>query len=369
MQLLKPGGRLGIVLPESLLGNPSYGHVVTLLLSRLRLRAVVTMPEALFKTSGKGGTHTKVCVVLGEKAVTTKPYTIFMAEAKWCGHDSRGNPTRRKSKTGPWELLDDVPLILERYTKFADHGPQESDRLGFSLRSDQIRNNILVPKYYNPEIEDALARLSSSHELVTLGDLVDDKSLTVETGIEIGKMAYGTGPVPFIRTSDISNWEIKADFKHGISAEIYEENRARVDVKAGDVLLVRDGTYLIGTSAMVTQSDVPMLFQSHIYRLRVEKMDRLDPWLLLACLNAPIVKRQIKSKQFTQDIIDTLGKRLFEVVLPIPKDVGLRTRIAGETREVIETRIALRNRAREIALEVEGLSRPGDDDLEAIQAI
>lgn len=33
-------------------------------------------------------------------------------------------------------------------------------------------------------------------------------------------MAYGTGNIPFIRTSDISNWEIKADFKHGVSEEI-----------------------------------------------------------------------------------------------------------------------------------------------------
>jgi type I restriction enzyme M protein len=119
--------------------------------------------------------------------------------------------------------------------------------------------------------------------------------------------------------------------------------------------MVRDGTYLIGTTAIVTASDVPMLFQSHIYRIRVVKPADLDPWLLLACLNAPIVRRQIRAKQFTQDIIDTLGKRLFEVVLPIPKDSALRKRIAEETRCVIETRVQLRNRAREIALEVEGI--------------
>ena len=83
---------------------------------------------------------------------------------------------------------------------------------------------------------------------------------------------------------------------------------------------MRDGTYLIGTTAIITQSDVPMLFQSHIYRLRVLDPDRIDPWLLFACLNTPVVKRQIRAKQFTQDIIDTLGKRIFEVILPIPKD-------------------------------------------------
>jgi type I restriction enzyme M protein len=42
--------------------------------------------------------------------------------------------------------------------------------------------------------------------------------------------------------------------------------------------------------------------------------------LLLAVLTSPIVKLQIFSKRFTQDIIDTLGDRIKELILPIPKD-------------------------------------------------
>lgn len=366
LQFLKDGGRMGIVLPESVLGNPSYEYVVVFLLSRVRLLAVVTMPEALFKTSGKGGTHTKVCVLVAEKGAPRKPHSLFMAEAKWCGHDSRGNPTRRKTAAGTWELLDDVPQILGNYQAFRRAQQLPSNHLGFSLRSDQIKNSILVPKYYNPEIEDELTRLKASHELVEIGALVDTHVLSISTGVEIGKMAYGTGKIPFIRTSDISNWEIKADFKHGVSAQIYEENKERVDVRAGDILMVRDGTYLIGTTAMVTASDLPMLFQSHIYRLRVESHDKMNPWLLFACLNAPIVRRQIRAKQFTQDIIDTLGRRLLEIVIPVPKDQKACNGIAAETRRIILKRSDLRNRAREIAFEVEGLKPPPATELEEL---
>ncbi len=38
-----------------------------------------------------------------------------MADAKWCGHDSRGNPTIRKDTNGKEVLLDDIPLIAERF--------------------------------------------------------------------------------------------------------------------------------------------------------------------------------------------------------------------------------------------------------------
>ena len=366
LQLLKPGGRLGIVLPESILGNPSYEHVVCWLLERCRIHAVITMPESLFKTSGKGGTHTKVCALILQKQKPGKVYDIFMAEAKWCGHDSRGNPTLRKTPTGDLELLDDVPTIVERYKAIVAGKSSERDHLGFTLNSDELKNRVLVPKYYNPEIDADLDRLKRTHDLVTVGYLIEGGIVSIDTGIEIGKMAYGTGTIPFIRTSDISNWEIKADFKHGVSEEIYENLRRKVDVKAGDILMVRDGTYLIGTTAMVTESDVPMLFQSHIYRIRVLN-DEINPWLLLACLNSPIVKRQIKAKQFTQDIIDTLGRRLLEVVLPIPKAAETAKRIAKETREVIETRVRLRNRVKAIALEVAGIEQPAEDDLEALQ--
>ena len=355
LQLLEPGGRLGIVLPESMLGNPSYEHVIAFILRTCRIIAVVTMPESLFKTSGKGGTHTKVCALLLQKELSTAPYDIFMAEAKWCGHDSRGNPTLRKNAAGEMVLLDDIPTITHRFKVLSGAHTAPRDHLGFMLRSDRIRNRCLVPKYYNPEIEEELERLRSSHDLIAIGELINQGDIAIDSGIEIGKMAYGTGPIAFIRTSDLSNWEIKADFKHGVSQEIYDELRQKVDVLPGDILLVRDGTYLIGTTAMVTPSDVPMLYQSHILRIRVSQGSRVDPWLLLACLSSPIVKRQVRAKQFTQDIIDTIGKRLAEVVIAVPKDGALRDRIRSETRDIVETRERLRNRAKRLALDVEGI--------------
>jgi type I restriction enzyme M protein len=117
LQWLKPGGRLGIVLPESILGMPTHGYVIAWLRANAKIRAVISMPEELFKTSGKGGTHAKVCVVLVENSppAPDEDWPTFLAEAKWCGHDSRGKPTLRTNQAGNEVLLDDVPLISERF--------------------------------------------------------------------------------------------------------------------------------------------------------------------------------------------------------------------------------------------------------------
>ena len=354
LQLMKDGGKMGVVLPESILGNPSYGYIVQYLRERTKILAIVAMPESLFKTSGKGGTHCKTCVVFLQKELPSENYAIFMAEAKWCGHDSRGNRTFRKAEDGKIYLLDDIPTIAKRY-KEAIANPQDFRRshLGYWLDTSKIFNDILIPKYYDPEIKKELQALRDTHDLLVLSNLIDNGIISITTGDEVGKMAYGTGKIPFIRTSDISNWELKIDAKQGVSEAIYEKFADKQDVQAGDIFLVRDGTYLIGTCCMVTEHDLPLLYQSHIYKLRVLN-NKFNKYLLLATLNSPVVKRQIRSKQFTQDIIDTLGQRITEIILPIPKNSEESKDIAEETKRIIELKAELRRKQREVAIRVQG---------------
>lgn len=79
--------------------------------------------------------------------------------------------------------------------------------LTYKLKSDDVKNNIFIPKYYDPELYDKILELESTHDLFNLGSLIAEGKVIVQTGHEIGKMAYGTGNIPFVRTSDITNWK------------------------------------------------------------------------------------------------------------------------------------------------------------------
>ena len=212
------------------------------------------------------------------------------------------------------------------------------NKFGFVINSNEIKGNIFIPKYYDPETPKKLKKLRKSHTLIPFGELKKQNVLSVSTGDEVGKMAYGTGDIPFVRTSDISNWEIKFKPKQGISKEIYEEYKNKQDIRADDIFLVRDGTYLVGNVCMLTDNNSKILYQSHILKIRVEKKQVISPYLLLAVLSCPIVLEQIKSKQFTADIIDTLGNRINEIILPIPKNLKVRNEIIRRTKKVIYTR-------------------------------
>jgi type I restriction enzyme M protein len=352
LSLLKVGGRLGMVLPESILSNKSYRHVVEYLMKHADVMAVLGMPEALFKTSGKGGTHTKTCLIVATKTAIKekdKSSSIFMAEAKWCGQDSR-------ARIIP---LNDLPPITKNFIAYKANNLKKMSNLGFVLDKDKVRNGVLCPRYYDPQAGLELKKLEKSHALLPLGRLVEEKVLQIDTGDEIGKLVYGTGSIPFIRTSDISNWELKADPKHGVSREIYEQLRKKQDVKPGDILMVKDGTYLIGTCAIVSEADQEMIYQSHLYKIRVnENRYGLNQYLILALLSSPVVQQQIRSKQFTQDIIDSLGERINELILPIPKSKQVCERITNLVKEAVNKRIEARELAKEARACVASLETP-----------
>lgn len=340
IKLLKPGGRMGIVIPESMLSSSSSGYVVQYLLENTNLNAVVGMPENLFKTSGKGGTHTKTCLVVATKKskIDIKENDqIFMAEAKWCGHDSRGNVIPH----------NDLPTILDKYIKKDFDNKSTEAHFGYYIKQEQVKDFILAPRYYNPEPFNRLKILEETHDLISMQSLIDNGIIEIKTGDEVGKLAYGTGTIPFVRTSDISNWEVKIDPKHGLSEEIYLEYAKKQDVQEGDILMVKDGTYLIGTCAYVSKYDETMVYQSHLYKIRIIDKGFISPYILLAALSSKPVIEQIQAKRFTQDIIDSLGKRITELILPIPKNIEMRDKIDNMVKRSINDRIVARELARE----------------------
>lgn len=214
----------------------------------------------------------------------------------------------------------------------------------FTQAAVTIRKDILVPKYYDPQLPAQASRYIQRCDVVSIAQLESEGVLSFSTGDEIGRMNYGTGTIPFVRTSDFGSYEVLADPKQGVSEDIWKDWTDKQQVEPEDIFVVRDGTYLVGTSTMIFEQDLPLLFCGGIVKIRVHDKQRLPPALLYALLNLPFIKMQMRSKQFTRDIIDTLGHRLGEVVLPIPRDRSLRDAIGRQIHSLAGERVRLRER-------------------------
>lgn len=93
-QLLVPGGRLGIVVPDSIVNAPSMGYIRQWILKNHRIIACIKLHADTFQP--KNGTQTSVMILQkktdAQKISIKADYNIFMATIEHIGHDRRGNP-------------------------------------------------------------------------------------------------------------------------------------------------------------------------------------------------------------------------------------------------------------------------------------
>ncbi len=117
-QFLKPGGRMGIVLPDAILGAPGLMYVRQWMIKHCRIVASIDLHSDTFQP--RNGTQTSV-LILQKKTEDEinrdimPDYEIFMAQVKAIGHDKRGNITYRRNEEGE-EILEptdpkSIPLI------------------------------------------------------------------------------------------------------------------------------------------------------------------------------------------------------------------------------------------------------------------
>ena len=123
-QFLKPGGRMGIVLPDAILGAPGLRYVREWILRYLRIVASIDLHSDTFQP--RNGTQTSVLLLQRksedeirreERQGHLNDYEIFMAQVKAIGHDKRGNTTYFRNEDGEIVLTPKVPgktTLLER---------------------------------------------------------------------------------------------------------------------------------------------------------------------------------------------------------------------------------------------------------------
>jgi type I restriction enzyme M protein len=117
---VKPGGRLAIVLPDSILNNPSLQFIRDWLFRRSRVVASIDLPKETFAESG-GVPNPSVLIVkkltreemrLAERDAL-EDYPVFMAIPKTAGRNKRGNEIYYKTPQGELVLGDDEKPILD----------------------------------------------------------------------------------------------------------------------------------------------------------------------------------------------------------------------------------------------------------------
>lgn len=192
------------------------------------------------------------------------------------------------------------------------------DPATYSVKSVEIiKNSSWIPSFYKPLFMNSIIAIQNRWPTVKLKDIA-----SISKGNEVGSVNYldlihkNEKDVPFIRTTDINNYDVDIFPDFYIPHEIYQE--LRQDVKPNDILFTNDGK--IGQVALLTDED-SVILQSHIKRVRLsqnaKKLNITQEYLFVVLATNEIGLYQSQKFTVVQSTIPTISNNLQGFVIPI----------------------------------------------------
>lgn len=154
-------------------------------------------------------------------------------------------------------------------------------KMFYAISNEQFANDdMMTPAFYYPLYTETTKQIAKKNNCEMLGVLADFKN-----GDEVGSANYKSylhrkeTDVPFIRTSDLVNYDFDPYPDYFIEKSIYDD--INQGINTNEILLTKDGK--IGITAMTTESDKCIL-GSGILRV-IPKESKVNPHYLFIALS------------------------------------------------------------------------------------
>ena len=335
LQMLKTGGKMAIILPETYLHAPSKKYILQYLKKNNNIIAVIDLPQNTFRPF----CGAKTCLIIVQKN-TSQQKDIIMGVAEQIGHDHKGDSIFRfdeQKKMFTTEIWDDTEAIRKELT-------QKSGKYIFCIQSNTIIKDYYIPRYYwDTKIEKLKYQATKMNMyLISLGELLEKNILVSYKGHGSPKSQYkGRGNIPYIRVADIVNWDIYKNPTSMIPYDVYQSIKGinGVDLQKEDILFVRRGSYRIGSVAMVSPFDTEVLLTNEITVFRLNSNNiGLTSFYLLFALSHEITQKQINNKVFIDTTFTNIGDRWKELKIPIFNDFQNTERVSKNIASIIQNK-------------------------------
>jgi type I restriction enzyme M protein len=339
LDMLKGGGKLAIILPETYFHAPNSSYVLEYMKKNNNFIAIVDLAHNTFRPYN----NAKTVLLVLEKG-RPQQASIIMAVAEEIGHDHNGKPLFRYDEN-THEFTDQVWDDTQLIRKELDNPSSNDNKNVFVVSVNEIKNNVYVPRYYwNKRIEELKQRANNKGMMfVQMKDLIDEGVIAdfPGHGSPSGKFK-GKGTIPYVRVADIMNWSIYKNPTSSIPENVYLQKKANgVDLQTKDVLFVRRGSYRIGSVALVSPFDIKVLLTREIHVFRVVEENNtynIDAFYLLYLLSHELTQKQLGNKVLIDTTLPNIARRWEELYLPIIKDEAERSNIKERVKQAFEKR-------------------------------
>lgn len=317
LALLKPGGHLGIIVPDHLVSRSGlYRAVRQWLETWTQIKAVIELPAVTF---AQANTRAKTCFLFlqkGANAGQAKP--IFMGTCQTLGyevHTRTGAPIKVPSH------LNQLTTLVATYRSWQQSQEDTSAILGNSAQAvavpmEQLLNGKWTPRFYRSERLETLSKLQTSQlddvDLVLLSDLA---SLQARSRPKQAAIA----PIRCISVLHLDRFG-SIDWQ---AVETYKPKGLGRMCAAGDLLLSRINPRT-PRMAVVPPTPYPLVCSTEFEIL--EPQAPITSYALWALLMSEPVQQQIQALTCGTSASHNRiqSSELQQVIVPVPKPGTLR---------------------------------------------
>ncbi len=341
-QLLRPAGRLGIVLPNGHLENGSLEYLRAYIKTGMDVLGVILLPQDAFIPYGTG-VKTSL-LFLQKKDRKSQNDKIFFSQIKKIGYSGNKakRPIYKKDKCGQTVIDEDFSKTISDYNQFLKTSAIKSNS-SFCIKAKQL-NGRFDYAYHLPANRKLIKRLKqlNSVYLRELADIVKAKSTFLNSSI-----------VNYIELSDV----YAKSFEIISSAPIAVDklpSRASYKLKTGDIITAVAGN-AIGTHKHTT-AYVTEEFSHSICTngFRVLRGFKINPFYLLYYFQSDLFLKQVfmyrtgaaipalSDEDFSKILIYIPPKKEIEQISSVvKKSFYLRQKAKNEMRNISLTEMSL----------------------------
>lgn len=279
LDLLKTGGRMGIVLPDGILTNSSLQYVRDFIERNAKILAVISLPQSAFVPAGAGVKAS--LLFLKKKSYDGEDlgdYPIFMVIAGHIGYDATGRPDK-----------NELPDILKEYKEFLK-GKRDFNP-AFVVMKKELKERY-DPRYYHPKFKNLNGYINQLYQIKTLKEISD----SIASGIT--PRAKGTAytskdeGIPFIRSGDLTKENI-IDYYNTpyIKKEVHNKLMKSSQLRENDLLIAIVGATIGKVSIFIDKTKEANINQA-IARVRISDK-AVNPYFVLHFLRSRAGQQQL----------------------------------------------------------------------------
>lgn len=350
---VKPGGRIGIVMPKGFLDNISYEQYRQWLLNHYILNGVVTLHKDTFQPD----TGVRTCILFITKPSNEEQipedYPIFMAISQRIGQDSKGNSVFILDGNGKSTgiLNHDLDDIAEAYEHFKLGRPHKNSEYIFTTSKNGLKDHFNInPQHYSPKLNAALNRVlefdSKEHwATTTIGQLESNIKIFMgprwnSSNIKVDNPTNITSLTPYLTANgalELRRFSVKW-IDPSIANSKQKAYMDMLKVNEGDILITRSGT--IGKMTYATKDMAEnYLVSDDLVRIRVQD-DNLRAYLVAyfsskTALSLMLLDEYGSVQQHLQP------RHIQEMLIPVPDDWNLAQNMINAGNKFIKAMEAM----------------------------